>query len=543
MSFGDIISGIGSGVNIAGSIADLFRKDSSGGGGLIPPDPYKGLISTDAYRFGSGALAGTGDMAQQERRLLGLSEGLGASASPGFGQLTTTGVDAIRRNAQQASGNLRSSLAQRGLSGASFANDQVGRVLSDYQTQENEFRAQAFQAEYEASLKAITQQQQILAQQAERELGELGIATAFLAQVNQTILSQAQAQQAAASQNIIANLPPLQGGAGGTTPVPGTGGGGTGGTGGAGGTGTPGTAAVRPPSSRPSSPNSGPDPRGGEGGRERDPRVNKGGYAPGYSPTAGIIGSLMGLAIPGAGTLIGAGNALAGTTAAQQQADLMSQITGQPINLGLSDLLNAGLGGGPFGAFSDSPYSKGLGGYGELGIGGYTGMQNMLDPGVAGAARAQAASVVAANQPGLAPTTATTGPKTPTPSTASINSAREKAVAAARAAATKGMIKDNTAEERKAAAAAANAAAARATAAFNNSLSHLQQAGTLSASSLSQAGQLAQSGRNLQQGKSGVSGSQIGGGRTVGNNPNDRSGRNPGASRDAGAGGRLGGGV
>ena len=136
------------------------------------------------------------------------------------------------------------------------------------------------------------------------------------------------------------------------------------------------------------------------GGQPNDPGGNRDngnrpgptdpGYAPGYSNEAALVGAGLGLLIPGAGTLVSAGNGLAGIQAANQQADVMGKVIGKDINLSTGDYINAATGG----LLGDSAYEHGLGGYGQIGQGGITGMQNMADPGVMGAARAQAASVV-----------------------------------------------------------------------------------------------------------------------------------------------------
>lgn len=262
----------------------------------------------------------------------------------------------------------------------------------------------------------------------------------------------------------------------------------------------------------------------------------KPGYQPGYSNGAAVAGTLLGMAIPGAGLLTSVGNGLSGVAAADEQAKLMSQITGKPINLSAGDYLSAGTGG----MLGDSPYEKGLGGYGQIGMGGYTGMQNMMDPGVMGAARAQSASVVNANNP-AGPITPTSGTGLLSPGTAPTAAPAAGLLSAPKAPA----LSSSQIQQMKNGITAGLPKEDRILAgqAFDQSIKNLTASGGLTASAVSQAAQLAKSGKTLQSGKSGVSGSQIGGGKTVGNNPNDRSGRNPGAPSGAGAGGRLGGGV
>lgn len=91
------------------------------------------------------------------------------------------------------------------------------------------------------------------------------------------------------------------------------------------------------------------------------------------------------------GGLMGLSNAALGAHAAGQQMDMMSDVTGRTPSTGSK--FGAGLAGATgFTGLSD--YGRGLGGYGDIGEGGYVGAMNMMDPGVAGAARGIAREAV-----------------------------------------------------------------------------------------------------------------------------------------------------
>ena len=192
--FEEILGGLQVGAGIATDIAGLFGSNNKPAGSSAKP--YKDLIVTPGYTFGGGTLTRrNNDFLSGQRRLRDLTGTLQAQVKPGYGQLTETGVNAIRNRAAQESGNLRAQLAQRGLLGASFANDALARTSMDYGQLESEFRAQAFQNEMAASNALIDRTQQSLAAQAAQELSELGTSTSFLQTVNQVAVTQKEIEQ------------------------------------------------------------------------------------------------------------------------------------------------------------------------------------------------------------------------------------------------------------------------------------------------------------------------------------------------------------
>lgn len=165
--------------------------------------PFKGLIDTGAYRFGGGLLRGTNDFSLGEQGIRANLANLQQQVKPGFGALTEAGAAAIRQAGAQASGNLRAQLAQRGLQGASFAQDQLASVASEFSKQEHEFRTQAWQQELNATMSILDAQHQSLLSQATKDLSELSISTGFLDSVNQSLLSQKAIEQALAQRDLM----------------------------------------------------------------------------------------------------------------------------------------------------------------------------------------------------------------------------------------------------------------------------------------------------------------------------------------------------
>jgi hypothetical protein len=220
---GGITSGIGNLVGAAGSIYGALQD---------PPNPYKnypskpftGLISTPGYTFGGGQLLSSNNnqTIAGQQALRGQVAGLQSQVQPGYGKLTEAGVNAIRQQGAQASGNLRAQLAQRGLSGASFAQDQLASVANQYSQLENEFRTQAFQQELQASTALIDKTQTSLTNQASQELSALGIATGFLNSVPQAMQTQKSIDQALAQHALLDKYQNAQA-PGGTGTVPSTG--------------------------------------------------------------------------------------------------------------------------------------------------------------------------------------------------------------------------------------------------------------------------------------------------------------------------------
>jgi hypothetical protein len=110
-------------------------------------------------------------------------QGLRAQVKPGFGALTDARVTAIRDAAAESIGNLRESMARRGVMGSSFADDAETRVRAAYAREEQTARSEAKIAELNATSQLIGQQVGIQAQimglsQAETSLYQQDISNA-----------------------------------------------------------------------------------------------------------------------------------------------------------------------------------------------------------------------------------------------------------------------------------------------------------------------------------------------------------------------------
>lgn len=220
----DILNTIGSGASLGGSIASLFGSNNNANNVSNNPNsaintaslPYKGPIVTPGYVFSGGVLAPRDNSYATANANLNALYGnqLGAlnafssqnlaplsqRIAPGYGQLTDAMVGAAQSKGQQAYGNLRDQLAQRGVLGASFANNQLSGQNSQNLQDENLARANAFQQEMQSTLGLNQQQMDVLAQQlanansqsaqvnatASQKLNELGVSAAFLKNVLQT---------------------------------------------------------------------------------------------------------------------------------------------------------------------------------------------------------------------------------------------------------------------------------------------------------------------------------------------------------------------
>lgn len=257
----DIFNTIGSGLTLGSAITSLFGSDQANGSGSAQANanatrPYQNPIVSPGYTFAGGTLtprdSSYADSNKTLNQLYGNQLGalnafstqnlapLSARLAPGYGQLTQSAVNDATSAGQKTYGNLRDQLAQRGILGASFADNQLSQQASQNQQDIDTARAQAFQQEMQATLGLNQQQADVLASQlananaqasqvnqvAAQKLNELGIEAGFLKNVQQTDTPANNAYKAAAIQQALG----AAGGAGGTPPP-------TGGTG-AGGTGT-----------------------------------------------------------------------------------------------------------------------------------------------------------------------------------------------------------------------------------------------------------------------------------------------------------------
>jgi hypothetical protein len=183
---GSLLTGVG---NVAGSLRKPPKQQDP-----VRPDPFKGALSTGSYWMGGGQLrTTTGDVIAQERDLRGRLGALAQTVKPGFSQARQALSAMFGAGRQQAVGTLRANLSQRGLLGASFANDQIAQLESEFKLKEALAISETYQMEFDKTLATLTAEGQLKEQQAARELAELGIATDFLRDVNQITSKQSTA--------------------------------------------------------------------------------------------------------------------------------------------------------------------------------------------------------------------------------------------------------------------------------------------------------------------------------------------------------------
>jgi hypothetical protein len=153
---GSALSGAGSLLGGVGNIIGAVQKPDSPE--VVKPNPFKKPLSTGSYWFGGGQLrSSTGDVLGQERSLRERLGGLAQTVAPGF------------------------------------ANDQMAQLDAEFRMQEAMAVSQTYQQEFSATLQTIQAETLLKEQQAAREIAELGIATDFLAEVNQVTSKQSKA--------------------------------------------------------------------------------------------------------------------------------------------------------------------------------------------------------------------------------------------------------------------------------------------------------------------------------------------------------------
>jgi hypothetical protein len=210
---GGALGGSLGGTGDVGSPPNIMGMASGGG--------FNGDIFTNAYRMSGPNLSRVNGQDPnalnriQATDLPANSAGLGGlrgniaslreQVRPGFGRLTEARVTAVRNAGAESIGNLRESLARRGVMGSSFANDAETRVRLATSQDEQLARAEAFVGEMSMQLglnqedRAILGQQaavlnqraSIIAQTLDRELQELSVAGNIRNGLNAAITQQA----------------------------------------------------------------------------------------------------------------------------------------------------------------------------------------------------------------------------------------------------------------------------------------------------------------------------------------------------------------
>jgi hypothetical protein len=192
------------------STMDLAR--SGGFSGRMGTDFYEmtadGTLARRDMSFPKGQIEVDAAMQRNIGDIGGLRGGIASlreQVQPGFGRLTESRVQAVRNAGAESIGNLRESLARRGVMGSSFANDAETRVRMATSQEEQAARNEAFVSEMAMSLGLAQEDRAILGQQTaainqratqiagimDRELNELGIVGSIRNGLNAAITQQA----------------------------------------------------------------------------------------------------------------------------------------------------------------------------------------------------------------------------------------------------------------------------------------------------------------------------------------------------------------
>jgi len=125
-------------------------------------------------------------------------KGLGATVAPGFSTFRKAGLADLTTQQQASRSNLQDTLAQRRILGSSFANAQQSQQDAEFAAKRDQFIAQSYLAELEASNKLIQEQFQAKTQQFAVGINEMnleaGIAADLSAKATSSMASIAQAQ-------------------------------------------------------------------------------------------------------------------------------------------------------------------------------------------------------------------------------------------------------------------------------------------------------------------------------------------------------------
>lgn len=233
---GGALGGALSGTGDVGSPPDIMGMAGAGG--------FSSNLQTPSFSFQNGTLSRASvtnpnrltnsidqlNAAQRDTGALrGNIAGLREQVRPGFGRLTEARVQAVRNAGAESIGNLRESMARRGVMGSSFANDAETRVRMATGQNEELARAEAFVDEMSLTLGLAQEDRAILGQQTavinqratqlqgllDRELNELGMVGNIRNGLNSFISQQAtamaqlqmlQAQSNAQNQSSAAQL-------------------------------------------------------------------------------------------------------------------------------------------------------------------------------------------------------------------------------------------------------------------------------------------------------------------------------------------------
>ena len=205
--------GIGNALIGTGTVMGAMQGYQGGSTGGLKPKPFLGPISTPGYFLGGGQLRLTSpDILNQERSLQQRLQGLAATVAPGMSQQRAALGQMFGAAKQQALGTLRSNLAQRGLLGWSFGQDQMRQLESQYNLDQANAMRETYNNEFTATFQTLQAEAGLKQEQAQRQIAELQIAGNYLSTVKQldSTVTRGLAEMAAEQAVIAAGGDPSQ---------------------------------------------------------------------------------------------------------------------------------------------------------------------------------------------------------------------------------------------------------------------------------------------------------------------------------------------
>ena len=174
-------------------------------GGAFSGSFDKGSNSFDLTRTDAGNSAVAGLVKSFDERKQAFS-GLKSRVAPGFGEVTRTTVDAIRRAGSRTVGNLREELSKRRVAGSSFAEREIAGIEAQFGELEAKTRAESKLQELGVTIDLTNQETAAAVAGSEALLKQLNIEGSIAASLGQASSQQmrannlAQAQARASSQ-------------------------------------------------------------------------------------------------------------------------------------------------------------------------------------------------------------------------------------------------------------------------------------------------------------------------------------------------------
>ena len=188
----------------AEKILGRFKPVGFSGGGL------SGGFNKDSNKFeltrnaeGNTAVAGLTESFEARKSAFA---GLKSRVAPGFGEVTRTTVDAIRRAGSRTVGNLREELSKRRVAGSSFAQREIAGVEAQFGELEAKTRAESKLQELGVTIELTNQETAAATEGATALLKQLNIEGSLAAALGQATSQQiqnnlfAQAQARASSE-------------------------------------------------------------------------------------------------------------------------------------------------------------------------------------------------------------------------------------------------------------------------------------------------------------------------------------------------------